>query len=183
MIELIVPNGDLVARVHHIEAACTASRLGVLERLPGNPVGIEIRELGEGALAMHARRIPNTLFNRATGLTSAHADRIDDIVSWYSERGVACGFDVVPGLTPPEVITNLAALGFGHLRFHATLVARPAIAGPNASGVTVEQVTSETLEEFLECHCRGWAVPDPEGFKNNVRGWLMEPGWRLFLGR
>ena len=39
------------------------------------------------------------------------------------------------------------------------------------------------LEEFLDAHAAGWQIPDPQGFKANVRGWLGQPGWSLYLAR
>jgi hypothetical protein len=39
------------------------------------------------------------------------------------------------------------------------------------------------LEEFLDAHAAGWQIPDPKGFKANVRGWLALPDWSLYLAR
>ena len=48
----------------------------------------------------------------------------------------------------------------------------------------IERVTSpEVMEEFLAAYCAGWAVPDSEGFKRNVRLWLGRKGWSLYLAR
>ena len=176
-----IPNADIVRRVHLAESRYTASRLGVLARLPNNPVGIEIRDLEDGGLAMQARFIPNMHFNRVAGLTDA--SKVGVLTAWYRDRGITGHFDVVPGFTPEAVIAELWAYNFSHVSFHATLFARPASAQPSAPGVTVELVDATTLEEFLDCHCRGWEIPNLEGFKANTRGWLTEPGWRLYLAR
>lgn len=179
----LVPDTDLVRRVHDTEAAYTASRIGILARLPGNPVGCAVRDLGDGGRAMQARHIPNANFNRLTGLGEAHAPHLAEHIAPYRAQNIAVAAEVIPGLTPEAVTQALAAEGFGHVRFHTTLTALPRKAPQTAPGVTVERVTAPTLEEFLDCHCRGWAIPDAGGFKNNTRGWLTEPGWNLFLAR
>lgn len=179
----LIPDLDLVRQVHDIEVAYTASRLSVLGRLANNPVGVEIRDLGDGGRFLQARYIPNNHFNRVAGLTDTHAGQLESLARTYAERGIRNAFDVVPGLTPTTVLNELRRLGYGHDRFHTASVGRPRAAPDTAPGVTVEKVTVATLEEFLDCHCRGWGVGDPEGFKANVRGWLTEPGWNLYLAR
>jgi hypothetical protein len=184
MTQPIVPSADLARRIHAAEVVYTRQRLGVLHRLTGNPVNVEIEDLGDGGWFLQARYIPNIHFNRVCGLTEAHIPRLGELADRYAERGVAGVFDIVPGLTPEPVTEALKQLGIGHKSFHATLVGLPANAPPRAPGVTVEVVTAETLEEFLDCHCRGWSIPEPhDGFKNNVRGWGQEPDWTLYLAR
>ena len=179
----LAPSAEIVRRVLMAESHYTRSRLTVLRNLPGNPVRVEVRDLGDGALAMQARYIPNVHFNRVTGLADAHACEVAGLVGWYRDARVGGAFDVVPAFTPASVTAALREEGFGHHRFHTNLYARPSRAPAAAPGVTVEKVDAATLDEFLNCHCRGWGIGDPEGFKNNVRGWLNAPGWNLYLGR
>lgn len=179
----LVPSAEVVRRVLLAESHYTRSRLTVLRDLPGNPVRVEVRDLGDGALAMRARFIPNVHFNRVTGLGEAHVSDVGRLTAWYRDIGIRGAFDVIPGFTPDGVTAALRAEGFSHHRFHTNLCARPARAPATAPGVTAETVDAATLDEFLDCHCRGWGVGDPEGFKANVRGWLNAPGWNLYLGR
>jgi Acetyltransferase (GNAT) domain len=179
----VLPSADLARRIHQTELTYTRQRLGVLQRLPGNPVGVEMEDLGDGGWFLQARYIPNIHFNRVGGLAETHIPRIAALADRYAQRGVAGMFDVIPGLTPEPVIEELQRVGIGHKSFHATLAAVPSLAPAASPGVTIERVTERTLDTFLDCHCRGWNIPDPAGFKNNVRGWGQEPDWTLYLAR
>jgi hypothetical protein len=178
----LVPSPEIVRRVTETEGACTWSRLGLLESLPGNPVGVERRRIG-AAFAMSARYLPNSSFNRVVALDDADADQVPALVEWFETRGVAGRFEIMPGLPSPKVLAALARCGYAHAEFHAVLYGEPRPDAPPAEGVTVEVVDASTLETFLDTYSAGWGVRDAEGFKNNVRGWLGLPGWRLYLGR
>ena len=179
----LIPSADLVRRVAEAESRYTLSRLGVLARLPGNPVGVETEALCGGALALSVKYIPNRHMNRVTGLTDDQAGEVARLAAWYAERGIDGVFEILPG-APCEALTRaLTDAGYAHSAFHATLVAGPAPEPPMAPDVSVETVDGATLDVFLETHCKGWNIPNPAGFKANVAGWLNEPGWSLHLGR
>ena len=182
MTDPLIPSAELVKRVVNIECRCTLSRLGVLERLPGNPVGVEHKRVGE-AFCLSARHIPNSSFNRVVGLTDEHVEEVPGLIAWFEERKIAARFEIIPGIACPGVLKRLAACGFAQSEFHAVLYGRPQAARQNAPDVTVEVDSEATLETFLDCYAAGWGVPDATGFKNNVRGWLAVPGWTLYLGR
>ncbi len=78
------------------------------------------------------------------------------------------------------------SVGYAESGFHASLYADAKAAPQPPQGVAVERIeTPAGLEEFLDTYCDGWSVGEEgrEGFKNNVRGWLNEPGWQLYLAR
>lgn len=176
----LIPSADLVARATAAHVNYTRARLTLLQQLPGNPVGVEIRQYGE-AFALSAQRIPNPGFNCIAGLTDAFADEVPAILAWYAARGIAPTFEILPGVDTPNVCAALAHSGFAHVGFHAVLYGVPAEPPPFSPGVSVVTVTQETLEKFLDAYASGWSVPDAEGFKSNVRGWLNLPGWTLLL--
>jgi GNAT superfamily N-acetyltransferase len=156
----------------------------VLERLPGNPVGVTYRQLEGGLLAMKAQYLPVPSFNTAVGLRAGHLAHIAPLVAWYRESGVKPRFELVPGLADGELARELARLGLYQSGFHTALICEPDIALPQAGAAVVERVESAgTLEQFLDTHAAGWHIPDPAGFKANVRGWLGQPGWSLYLAR
>ncbi len=183
MPEPVLPSAEVVARVVDAECGYAMARLGVLEALPANPVGVERRRIGAG-YAMSAAYLPNPHFNRVAGLTDDHANEIPELIDWFDSRGIAATFEVNPTIECPAVLAALAAAGFRHTGFHALVcgsaTAEPAIPPPD---VTTEDVTRDTLDDFLAAYARGWSVPEPDGFKRNVRGWLGQPDWHLFLGR
>jgi Acetyltransferase (GNAT) domain len=181
---MLVPSLDLVRRTVAIEAAYTLSRLQVLERLPGNPVGIAYREPAEGVTALMARHLPVPFFNSVAGLRKGQENLIEPLVAWYRAHGVAGRFELVPGLDDPALGRELARLGYFQSGFHVSLICAPQAHAADAGNIAVERIADPAaLEEFLDTHAAGWGVPDPQGFKANVRGWLAQDGWSLYLGR
>ena len=65
---VVVPSQERIDRTVEIEGAYTLSRIKVLERLPGNPVGVAIRRFGKEAIALRARFLPVPSFNTVYGL-------------------------------------------------------------------------------------------------------------------
>ena len=181
----LIPSFRVVRRTLECEIAYTVSRLRVLERLPGNPVGIDLRHLEGGAVALMARHLPVANFNSVVGLRAGHEHHLEALVAWYRSAGVKPQLETVPGYYDPALGRELVRLGFFQSGFHAALVCdpdqRPLAAAPD---ISVEQVTSSSvLEEFLDAYIAGRGLPDGEAFKANVRPWLHEPGWWLYLGR
>ncbi len=177
----LVPSSVILQRVRDADGAYTLARLGVLERLPGNPVGVASRRLGRG-IAFRARRLPVDSFNRAIGLTDDEADEVPDLIAWFDQVGAAGRFEIDPGEPTGRLALALARSGYFQSGFHAVLFGEPATETAPSAGVSVELVDQERLETFLDTYAAGWGVPEPTGFKNNVRGWLGQPGWTLYLG-
>ena len=180
----LVPSLDLVRRTVRTEAAYTLSRLQVLERLPGNPVGVAYRRLEDGAVALMARHLPVPSFNTVVGVCEAHAPQLEALAAWYRDAGIKPRFELVPGLCEAKVAAELARLGLFQSSFHASLIGEAAMPTPAGDLPAIERVAdAAVLEEFLDAHAAGWQIPDPQGFKANVRGWLGQPGWSLYLAR
>lgn len=181
----MIPTLRVIRRTVESEIAYTVSRMRVLERLPGNPVGIGFRSLEGGAMALMARHLPVAAFNNVVGLRVGHEQHIEALVAWYRSHGVKPQFETVPGYYDPALGRELVRLGYYQSGFHAALVCEPDIDLPAMSaGVAVERVEdAAALEEFLDAYIAGRGLPDGAGFKGNVRPWLTEPGWQLYLGR
>jgi hypothetical protein len=60
--ESLLPSPDLIDRTLRIENSYTVSRMRLLESIPGNPVGIQFRPIGESAIALMARNFPRSAF-------------------------------------------------------------------------------------------------------------------------
>jgi hypothetical protein len=180
----LIPSLDLVRRTVGAEAAYTLSRLQVLERLPGNPVGVAYRQPEEGLVALMARHLPVPNFNSVVGLRAGQEQHIEPLVEWYRDNGVKPRFEVVPALADDKISRELARLGYYQSGFHASLIDEPHAPAPQGNAGVIERVgDAALLEEFLDAHAAGWRIPDPQGFKANVRGWLGQPGWSLYLAR
>jgi hypothetical protein len=180
-VQRLIPSADLLHRTVEVETAYTLSRLRVIERLPGNPVGVAYRRLDDGVTALMARHLP--YFNAVTGLRAGLQHHIEPLVEWYRDAGVETKFEIVPGAYDAALGRELARLGFFQAEFHASLICEPKV-DADAGDTAVRQVTTaEALEDFLDAYIAGRQIPDGDGFKANVRPWLEEPGWRLYLAR
>jgi GNAT superfamily N-acetyltransferase len=181
----LIPSLRILRRTVECEMAYTISRLRVLERLPGNPVGVEIRELEGGVVALMARHLPVPSFNSVIGLRAGSETHIEPLMAWYGANGVRPRFELVPGYYDPALGRELARLGLYQSGFHTSLVCEPEQVMPAAlEAIAIEQVAdAAALDEFLATHAAGWGIPDVPGFKRNVRGWLRQPCWSLYLAR
>jgi GNAT superfamily N-acetyltransferase len=181
----LIPSLRVVRRTLECEIAYTISRMRVLERLPGNPVGIAIREPEGGPVALMARHLPVPSFNTVVGLRAGCERHIEPLSTWYRAEGVKARFETVPGYYDPALGRELARLGYYQSGFHTSLVCEPDQAMPaKADGIDIKRVAeAAVLDEFLGTHAAGWKIPDVQGFKDNVRGWLGQTGWSLYLAR
>jgi ribosomal protein S18 acetylase RimI-like enzyme len=183
MRDTLIPSLDLVRRTLAADIAYTISRMKVLEGIPGNPIGIAYRWFDEGAVALMAR-LP--AFCRVVGLRAGHAHHIEPLVRWYSEHGIKPTFELVSGMGDSSLGRELARLGFYQSTFHASLIGTPDRASPDTVSHGIERVeTAETMEDYLTAYVAGWGVPEKDHaqFKANVRPWLEQTGWSLYLAR
>jgi GNAT superfamily N-acetyltransferase len=177
---------DLIHRVLDADVAYTISRLQVLERLPGNPIGVAYQKFGGTVTALMARHIPSPSFNRVVGLRAGDERHIAPLAAWYREHGVTARFEMAPGDYDAALGRELARQGYYQSGFHAALICRPGDLVAVPTPADVELVTSAALmEEYLQAYVAGWGLPEKEHdrFKANVRPWLGQPGWSLYLGR
>ena len=182
----LVPSLDLVHRVTEAAAAYTIARMQVLEGIPGNPIGIAYRRL-DNAVALMARHLPSPAFNSVVGLRQGQAAEIAPLVDWYHEHGLKGRFEIAAGDDDPALGRELIRLGFFPSGCHAALVGGPDLEmSAPASDDAVELVASpEQMEAFLTAYVAGWGIPDAahDQFKRNVRPWLGQKGWSLYLAR
>jgi ribosomal protein S18 acetylase RimI-like enzyme len=181
----MVPSLDLVHRVVDIDVAYTIARMRVLERIPGNPMGIAYRSDGN-VTALMARRVPSPAFNRIVGLRQGQADCIAPLLDWYREHEVTCRIEIAAGDDEPATSREIVRLGLCQSAFHAALVCEPDRTIKVPDDCVIERVTTaEAMDAFLTAYVAGWSIPDDwrEQFKANVRPWLHEPDWSLYAAR
>ena len=173
---------DTIQRTLSADIAYTLSRMKVLQRLPGNPIGISWRWIDDTAVALMSR-LP--AFSRVVGLRASHEHHVEPLVRWYRDHAVKPTFEMVPGHYEPGLGRELTRHGFFHSGFHASLVARLPTSVP-ATDHAVEHVTTPSMmEDYLDAYVAGWGIPDKDqaAFKTNVRPWLDQPGWSLYVAR
>jgi ribosomal protein S18 acetylase RimI-like enzyme len=181
----LAPSIEIIHRVTAAATAYTISRMRILERIPGNPVGIAYRRVGD-ATALSALNLPSSSFNSVVGLRAGQAREIELLVQWYRDRGQSARFEIAAGDYDPSLGRELTRLGFFQSGFHAALVGESEPHVPAPAGASVKPVmTTADMEDFLAAYVAGWGIPDAirEQFKANVRPWLGEPGWSLYLAR
>ena len=177
---------DTIRRIIDANVAYTVARMQVLERIPGNPIGIAYRAVEPGITALMARHLPSPSFNRVIGLRAGDEPHIAPLIAWYRDHGVAGRFEMIPGHFDAALGRELARLGYYHSGFHAALICDADQPIATATGAAIEAVTSAALmEDFLAAYVSGWgfAEDDHDRFKANVRPWFGQPGWSLYLVR
>jgi GNAT superfamily N-acetyltransferase len=180
----LLPSMRLVERVLAVDVSYTISRMRVLERIPGNPIGIGYRWIDESAVALVSRSLPS--FRRVVGLRPGHEGHIEPIVNWYREFGVNPTFEIVPGMYDAAFGRELTRHGLFPSAFHASLITEPDSAKAPGGDIDIEPVLSaDAMEHYLDAYVAGWGIAEEEHaqFKSNVRPWRDQPGWSLYLAR
>jgi hypothetical protein len=174
---------DVVQRTLAVDVSYTISRMKVLEQIPGNPLGIAYRWVDETAVALMAR-LP--AFARVVGLRAGHEHHIAPLAGWYREHDIKPKFEMVPGHYAADMGRELARLGFFQSGFHVSLIGKPAPAAPVDDQADIERVaTAVAMEDYLDAYVAGWGIAerDHAQFKANVRPWLQQAGWSLYVAR
>ena len=176
---------DLMRRVGEIEVAYTQSRMRVLERIPSNPVGIEFLKLDGAVTALLARNLPSPGFNSVFGLHPRHERLIKPLIDWYRAHNATGRFVMEPRNYTQALGRAFTRLDYSPSGLHAIFVREVGLVEPATDDVDAETVTLGVLEDYLDVYVAGWGIPerDQEQFKANVRPWLHQPGWRLYLAR
>jgi ribosomal protein S18 acetylase RimI-like enzyme len=180
----LFPSVQLIERVLTADAAYTVSRMRVLERIPGNPIGIGYRRIDDKAVALVSMFLP--AFTRVIGLRPGHEREIEPLLAWYREYGVKPTFEIVPGMYDAALGRELGRHGFLPSGFHAALIAEPDRSTQPNPKIDIERVASaEAMEHYLDAYVAGWGVAEKDHaqFKANVRPWREQPGWSLYLAR
>src|ERR1700753_3018770 len=110
----IVPSAPLSHTLSHRirKAACayTASRVGLLASLPGNPPGAEVRRIGE-AWAFRVKHLPMPSFTRVVGLSGDQADQVHPLAGWFETNGSVGRFEIAPDEAIDKLGPALTAAG------------------------------------------------------------------------
>jgi hypothetical protein len=180
----LITSAGLIGRVLDAESAYTLARLRVLERIPGNPIGVTYRQFDEGAVALMARHLPSPSFNKVVGLRAGHERHLAPLVEWYRDNGVNVRFEMAPGYYDPALGRELTRLGYYQSGFHVAMIGEPDGVDTATDANAAERVTdADLMEAYLDAYVAGWGLPASEHarFKQNVRPWRDQPGWSLYV--
>jgi ribosomal protein S18 acetylase RimI-like enzyme len=183
MSSMLIPSVDVLRRTLAADISYTISRMKVLERIPGNPLGIAYRWFDDSAVALMAR-LP--AFCRVVGLRPGHTHHIEPLLRWYGEHDVKPTFEIVPGQYDGSLGRELSRLGFYQSGFHAALIGEPIADGYFDDEAAIERVAdAKGMEDYLDAYVAGWNLPEEvrAQFRSNVRPWLEQAGWSLYVAR
>jgi hypothetical protein len=169
----LAPSVELTHRVIEAATAYTISRMRIVERIPGNPVGIARRKVGD-AIALGALNLPSrpsmAVWDSASGRRVRSNRWCNAIASVDSEPGWK-----LPPVTMIHPWDGTGAPRVLPIWLHAALIGECEPHVPAPIGISVEPVkTTADVEDFLTAYVAGWGIPNAihEQFKTNVRPWL-----------
>jgi GNAT superfamily N-acetyltransferase len=176
---------ELSRRLMRVNIAYTTMRMGVIAARSGDPSAIAIRHI-DGVAALMSRAVPSPAFNQVIGLREGQEDLVGTLDDWYREHKIKGRFAMAPGDFTPALGRALAERGYVQSEFDTVLYALPPAPDlPIADAAISEVDSADAMEEFLDALLTGWAIPRQhhDGAKANMRGWLGQPDWRLYLAR
>lgn len=175
-----LPATALVQRLVAAERACYVAWLRAMEALPGNPLGVTIRQFGQST-ALVCGKIPAEIFNRVFEMTGDDREHIPAILGLYREHGATPLFDLSPYAIPPfwvqpNVPPLLAQHGLYQGAFHQILYGVPTTdVPPTPAHITIKEVTHEDAGEFGRTYEQVWG----DGIA--IRVLIGQPQFRCYL--
>ena len=160
---------ELAIRIENAEAASWVSRLTAVQRLDGNPLGVEIRRVN-GVTALMVRKHHHPELQRVLGLLSGHEAIVDDLIGWYRGYNMDCRLDITPFHASKEFLHHLAERGFYQSEFRAVFCGVPTVDQPSPPvHLTVRELAPDDLEIFAEMFTAHLPEADRPFWKNVTR--------------
>lgn len=178
---------ELAMRLERSEAAFWTSRLANVRRHRDNPLGVEIRQVGE-ATAFIVQALPHPMLNRVIGLTAGDEGVLDDILSWYRDHGMRCRVDIAPFAHSQDLLACLAERGLYPSGFQTVLYGVPrsgAYSPPE--GVIVVQVGTgldpAVRDPFVDLRLKMSDVSEADWafWKGITEAEYSAAGWRCYV--
>jgi GNAT superfamily N-acetyltransferase len=181
---VFIPDETTLWRMQAIDIAYTTSRMEVIARNPGNPLGVEFQHHQQSS-ALMARHMLSEHFNRAVGFSDNTLDEATRALEWYDTNAVAARFDIIPGFATSKLTELLHSKGYRQVGSHTTLVGFADLPGATPADVQTEQVGSADVELFVEAYTSAWQTPAAvvPRMRENIRRWVEVPGWKLYIAR
>ncbi|WP_339148866.1 MULTISPECIES: GNAT family N-acetyltransferase [unclassified Sutcliffiella] len=159
-------------------------RLMRVRGLHDNAMGVELKRFGN-AVAFSVKNIPGPSFNTVKGISEENIDDLEEIVEFYSSRGISARFEVTPGNASTNLFRKLSAMGFFQSGFHTALYRNldelPRFGGGNT--IQIEEISLEDFDIFGELYTKGFGMPN--AFKDfvtaNNRVLAESKNWTFYL--
>jgi GNAT superfamily N-acetyltransferase len=158
--------------------------VAAIEGMPGNPLGLAVRDVGGGA-AVALGAMENPFFNRVIGLGIAReateAD-VDDAVRFYKEHDrMLVSIPIAPQARPPELVDWVEARGFPVSRrwpkLWRTLDELP---DPSPTELRIEAIGADRAAEFASVVNTAFEFGD--ALEPMLVPFVGRSGWSHYLG-
>ncbi len=111
---------EFARRIEQSEIELLESRLISVQKIEGNPMGVEIKKYGD-AVAFYVKNIPGPSFNHVKGIDGKQLDEVDVILDFYHDREIPATFEITPAHCSVELFKSLAKHGYFQRGFRTTL--------------------------------------------------------------
>ncbi|KMJ57219.1 acetyltransferase [Bacillus sp. LL01] len=155
--------------VEHTEIEAVEDRLMRVRGLNDNAMGVDLKRFGN-AVAFSVKNIPGPSFNTVKGISEENLGDLDEIIEFYSEKGIPARFEVTPSNASADLFRKLSTLGFFQSGFHTALYRslssdESPIAGVGNT-IQIEEISLVDFDIFGDLYTKGFGMPG--AFKNFV---------------
>ncbi|KPB05944.1 GNAT family N-acetyltransferase [Bacillus sp. CHD6a] len=153
---------DQLEIVEQSEIDALEDRLLRVASINENAMGVELKRYGN-AVAFSVKSIPGPSFNTVKGISGENIEDLDDIVEFYSSKGIPPRFEVTPGNASTDLFRKFSSLGFFQSGFHTALY-RPLSIEERTdmraeSAIQIEEISLANFDIFGELYTKGFGMP------------------------
>ena len=147
---------DLLFKIEAAEKDCWTTYLSNIQKVPENPLGIEISSIGRST-AFLMRVSDSLFFNKALGFHNEHIEYIDPLLEFYHSNNKACTVEIIPLPEHKELQLAIARKGLYNSDFTMMLY-KDLNEGSNSfePKYQIEPVNKEDSEILAEVHVAGF---------------------------
>lgn len=174
-------DGALVARLLAPEVEATALRLQRLRHFAPDAPPAEVHRFGP-ATALVCPALPElSFFNTVHGLTEAHADQLDAILSCYRRHGIRPHLALFPGQVGARMLGKLVDAGLRPGSWTSVLYRLPGTLEPPNS-VPVRRLEADEGALFADLFMRGFGMaPEAqEQARHSISEWVTVDWWHCY---
>ena len=103
---------ELARQIEQMDIYYSVARLGGMQTVQGNPLGIQIKSYGN-TVAFLIKAWPDFWYGqKVLGLSSADGVFLDEIVQLFRQNGLSCRFEIIPGNLDESLASGLSKLRF-----------------------------------------------------------------------
>ncbi|WP_433957404.1 GNAT family N-acetyltransferase [Cytobacillus horneckiae] len=166
------------------ETQALRSRLSAIQSIPGNPMGVEIKEFGQ-ATAFTVKNIPGPSFNKVTGMSDFDADKLKEILRYYEARNIPVQFDISPVGASNQLLFAMAKEGLYQSGFHTSFYKKAErCESPKEEGnIVIREIKGDEFQLFSKLYIKGFNLPEftMKGIEENNAILYDHADWTFYL--